>query len=401
MRRRRAPAGRALCAALALAAAPAAADIPGNRIDIGIISDALTSSGQPEGGAAVVAATMAAEDFGTEAGPVDVEVYRAALAAAPGADLDRVRRWLSHDQAAVVLDAAGSTQDDAAIADLMIARGRMLITAALTDDPGPALCRPQVAKWGSYPAIVAHTLAAALAARGRHRVSIIADQSPYGAALSRDLAALMPASAGLTATAVGGDEFRQRLLAAQTAKADALVLAMQGPGLVDVLRAAAANGLPERLDVVAPAASLTDFHHVGLPEAGNLFTVGDFYWDQSAATKAFVKRLGPAIYRDKPHAIQATVYAAVMAYLHAARATHSIDSDTIMAEWRRAAAQTGLFASVSVLPDGRVAHAMYLYRVRGTAGTGAAWQDYELAATVPAEQAYAGPCGPAAAPPGQ
>jgi hypothetical protein len=44
---------------------------------------------------------------------------------------------------------------------------------------------------------------------------------------------------------------------------------------------------------------------------------------------------------------------------------------------------------------------MYLYRVRGTAGTGAAWQDYELAATVPAEQAYAGPCGPAAAPPGQ
>ncbi len=65
-----------------------------------------------------------------------------------------------------------------------------------------------------------------------------------------------------------------------------------------------------------------------------------------------------------PTAVEAGIYSATLALLHAARDANSIDGDAIVAALRRAPIPDTLLGTVTVRPDGVAAHAMQVYRVK-------------------------------------
>ena len=55
---------------------------------------------------------------------------------------------------------------------------------------------------------------------------------------------------------------------------------------------------------------------------------------------------------------------------------------------RKAPIADKLFGPVTIRPDGRAIHAMYRFRVKTPAQSHGKYDDYEVLATIPAEQAF-------------
>jgi branched-chain amino acid transport system substrate-binding protein len=381
--------------AAGLLADPARAHIPDDRIDIGVIADGVAATGQNAERGAVIAAAMAADDFGRAAGSIDVEVHDSPDAGGSADDLAQVRQWLDADHVALVVDAAGSAED-AAIARLLQSRHRMLITADPGADPAGALCAPDVLKWGADPAVLARAVARTLADQRRRRIFLLAAQDGRDASLLRDLAASVPQDGGTIAgTALqpsGARDLTQQLQTVSASDADALVLLLQGPELQQALRLAQQDGITDRMTVVAPLATVTDIAAAGLPAASSVLVVSGFYWDQDAATRRFAARFRARLDQRRPDPADAAVYSAVLAYLRAARARHSIDAETILDQLRRDPPRQTLFGPVDVLPDGQVAHAMHVFRVRRAAGPNTSADVFAPVATIAADRTIVESC---------
>ena len=161
-----------LLALLLLAAGPAQARIPKDIITIGVLDSGAGgySAGRAHG--AQVAAEMAAADFGKSSGRTDAEILVAHAGADPVQALAAVPGWLDHDHAAAIVDSIGAG-GDAGLAKLVAGKGRALLVSTLATDPTPALCAPNVLRWGPDLRAYAVSLVAALAPRGGKRWFVI------------------------------------------------------------------------------------------------------------------------------------------------------------------------------------------------------------------------------------
>ena len=55
---------------------------------------------------------------------------------------------------------------------------------------------------------------------------------------------------------------------------------------------------------------------------------------------------------------------------------------------REAPIDDALFGPVTIRPDGRAVHAMYIFQVKTPAESKGDWDFYKLVATIPADQAF-------------
>ena len=78
----------------------------------------------------------------------------------------------------------------------------------------------------------------------------------------------------------------------------------------------------------------------------------------------------------------------VLAYLHAVKATDTIEGDQVVAQMRAKPIEDPLIGTVNVRIDGRATHAMYVFRVKKPEQSKGRWDDYELIATIPAADAF-------------
>ena len=109
---------------------------------------------------------------------------------------------------------------------------------------------------------------------------------------------------------------------------------------------------------------------------------------RSGGELAFAQRFAARMGGRMPTANQASVYGSVLAYLRAAKAADSIEGERVIAEMQRAPIADPLLGEVTVRKDGRAVHPMYVFRVKPPAESKARWDDYDLVATIPAEQAF-------------
>ncbi len=84
----------------------------------------------------------------------------------------------------------------------------------------------------------------------------------------------------------------------------------------------------------------------------------------------------------------AGVYSSVLAYLRAAAKVNTISGQAVVAEMERAPIDDKLFGTVTIRPDGRAIHAMYLFQVKTPAESHGPWDFYNTVATIPADQAF-------------
>jgi branched-chain amino acid transport system substrate-binding protein len=381
-----------MMAAVLLVVAPGGsrAGIPEDKIKIGILQDQPEPVATETGNGGVVAAQLAASDFGKEFLRGDGEILAGVTAGTHDAVLAQVRDWLDKEDVAAIVSSAGPLIDRA-IAPMVAQRHRTLLV--VSDEAGGAVCSPNVVVWGIGPATRARALARALVSHGTKRWFVLADRSPAGVADQAALGEAVGADGGVMAGAiddVGGaaalGEARARIIAAAP---QAVVMTQSDGDLVDLIGASHTMTLPLQVTFVAPNARIADIDQAGAAAAQGLVVVAPYYWDANAITRRFAQRWSRRMRGAHATGNAAEVYAAVLSFLRAAKAVDDVDSGNVLAELRRAPIKGTLFGDVTVRGDGGVVHDVGVYRVKRPGEIQQRWAYYDQLATIPGAAAVA------------
>jgi branched-chain amino acid transport system substrate-binding protein len=167
-----------------------------------------------------------------------------------------------------------------------------------------------------------------------------------------------------------------------------VALANAGADTNNAVKQAAEYGIRQRgQKLVAFLAFVNDVHAMGLKDAQGLLLTEAFYWDMNDRTRAFAKRFFARMGKA-PSANQAGVYSATLAYLKAVAATDSDDAHLVVPQMKKAPFDDPLFGQMSIRPDGRALHNMYLFEVKAPEESKAPYDYYKLVDTIPGDQAF-------------
>jgi branched-chain amino acid transport system substrate-binding protein len=380
--------------AIVASATAARADFTGKVIKIGILNDQSGLYKDLAGPGSVLAAKMAAEEFGNKIGDTPIEVVFADHQNKPDVGSSIARQWIDADGVDVIVDVPTSS---VALAVSQIAKDKnkvLLVSGAAASDLTGKSCSPNTVHWTYDTYALAHTTAKAeVEAGGKTWFFLTADYA-FGAALERDTTAVVLANGGKV---VGGvkhplntTDFSSFLLQAQSSKAQVIGLANAGGDTINSIKAAAEFGIVKGGQSLAGLlVFVTDVHALGLQAAQGLLLSESFYWDRDAKTRAWSKKWSEKMGGQEPSMVQAGVYAAVLHYLKALKALKSdADGKAVVDEMKKIPTDDPLFGKGVVRADGRKMHAMYLYQVKKPSESKGEWDLYNLVKEVPADQAF-------------
>jgi len=377
--------------AAALAAGTASAQISGNVLKIGVLTD-LTGVYRDLGGpGSIYAAQMAAADAGGKVlgAPIEIVSGDPQNKADVGAAL--VRKWLDVDGVDVVADAPTSGIA-LALQSIMRDKKRIFLMAgpASSDLSGKA-CSPYSFQWvyNTY-SLASGTGAAAVRDGGDSWFFITADYA-FGKALQRDTTAAVVKGGGKVLGSVAhplnASDFSSFLLQAQASKAKVVGLANAGGDTTLAIKQAAEFGLAKGGQRLAGLlVTLNDVNALGLPAAQGLTFTDPWYWDMNDESRAFAKRYAEKMGRP-PNFVQAGVYSAVAHYIKAVAAAGTDDADKVQAKMRELKVDDFMGRNKQVRTDGRVARDFLLVQVKKPEESKGPWDLYKIINTIPAADA--------------
>jgi branched-chain amino acid transport system substrate-binding protein len=384
----------AIVIALALTSNPQAqAQIPGDKIKIGVLGDFSGPFADQVGKGSLVGAQLAAEDFAAEAGNLTVEIVSADHQNKPDLGVSIARRWLDEEGVDAIVDLANSGVG-LAVNSLMHEKNRvMLASATATSDLTGKACQPTTVQWALDTWALGNAVGGAITKMGGATWFFISFDYALGKALQRDageaIAKAGGAVVGSVAHPLGVTDFGSYLLQAQASGAKVIALADTGADAINAIRQAAdfqVLGSDRRL--AALFLQITDIDALGLSTAQGLMLSEAFYWDINDATRAFSERFAKRMGGRMPTEDQAAAYSATLAYLRAAKSANTIAGDVIVAQMRSAPINDLLFGQVVIRPDGRATHPMYVFKVKSPQASKSRYDVYDLVQTIPANLAF-------------
>jgi len=380
--------GSALAVAL-LASQAAWAQLP-NPIKIGVLNDQSGPFGDQSGRGSMIAAQLAAEDFAREAPELKVEIVYGDHQNKPDIGSSIVRAWMDRDGVVAVADAVNSAVG-LAVNDVLRERHRTFIASNVgTSDLTGKFCAPTTVQWTFDTWAFGNSAARALKDVGPFY--FIGFDYALGAALERDTTAALTRLGGKVAGSVkhplGTTDFSSYLLQAQSSGAKVIAFASTGLDFINAAKQAAEFGVTKTATLTGLFTQITDVDALGLPAAQGLLLTEAFYWDLNDSTRAFTRRFAERMPGRVPTENQAGVYSSIMAYLRAAKLAGSVEGERVIEAMRRAPIEDPLFGAVTVRPDGRAIHAMYVFRVKTPAQSKSRWDVYTLVSTIPPELAF-------------
>src|SRR5271165_2937079 len=386
--------GAALAAA-ALTGFPAAAyaQIPGDKIKIGVLSDFSGPFADQVGKGSLVGAQLATEDFAKEAGGLTVEIISADHQNKPDIGVAIARRWVDEEGVDAIVDLANSGVG-LAVNALMHEKNRaMLASATATSDLTGKYCQPTTVQWALDTWALGSAVGRTITKMGGSSWYFISFEYALGKALQRDATEAIVKAGGTVLGSVshplGATDFGSYLLQAQASGAKVVALADTGADAINAIRQAGEFHVgDDDVRLAALFLQITDIHALGLDVAYGLTLSEAFYWDLNDATRAFAKRFAERMDGRMPTEDQAGVYSETLAYLRAAKSADSIDGDKVVAEMKKAPIADPLFGRVVVRPDGRATHPMYVFKVKAPTASKGRWDLYDLVETIPADEAF-------------
>jgi branched-chain amino acid transport system substrate-binding protein len=386
--------GAALIAA-ALAGFPAAADaqIPGDKIKIGVLSDFSGPFADQVGKGSLVGAELAAEDFAKEAGGLSVEIISADHQNKPDIGVAIARRWVDEEGVDAIVDLANSGVG-LAVNTLMHEKNRaMLASATATSDLTGKFCEPTTVQWALDTWALGSAVGRTITKMGGSTWFFISFEYALGKALQRDATEAIVKAGGSVVGSVshplGATDFGSYLLQAQASGAKVIALADTGADAINAIRQATAfHVLGPDTRLAALFLQITDIDALGLEAAQGLILSEAFYWDLNDSTRAFSKRFAERMGGRMPTEDQAAAYSATLVYLRAVKSAGTIEGDKVLAEMKKSPIDDPLFGRVVVRVDGRAMHAMYVFRVKALQESKSRYDDYDLVETIPAEAAF-------------
>ena len=383
-----------LALAIVASATAARADFTGKSIKIGVLNDQSGLYKDLAGPGSVMAAKMAAEEFGNKIGDTPIEIISADHQNKPDVGSAIARQWYDVDGVDVIVDVPTSS---VALAIAQITREKnkvFLASGPAASDLTGAKCSPNTVHWTYDTYALAHTTGTAeVQAGGKTWFFLTADYA-FGQALERDTTAVVTAAGGKI---VGGvkhplntTDFSSFLLQAQASKAKVIGLANAGGDTINSIKAASEFGIVKGGQRLAGLlVFITDVHALGLQTAQGLLLSESFYWDRDDKTRAWSKKFADRMGGKMPSMVQAGVYASVLHYLKALKALKSDgDGKAVVDQMKKMPTDDPAFGKGTIRVDGRKMHPMYLYEVKKPSESKGSWDYYKLKKEVPAEQAF-------------
>ena len=384
----------ALCTVTLAAASAQPADPVGHPVRIGVITDMNGSLSAQTGSGAVLAVQMAAEDCKqAECAGMTIEVLSADHQNKADIAIGIVRDWWDNKGVDAVSDIVQATVQ-IAVQHEAAAHNKIALftggTARLTNED----CAPATSvmwMWDTYG--LAAGITKPLAKPGTKWFFITPDYV-FGKGLQADATAMVKAAGGEVVGSVShpfgyAGDFSPFLLQAQASGADVIGIASTGTDLINVLKQAREFGVGEGHQKLATfALTLPDVAALGLPTAQGVLVNEAFYWDLDDRTRAWSRRFAARNGGRMPSTIQAGDYTVARAYLRAVAASHSTDTATVIAKLHELPVDDLLTRNGTLRPDGRMAHDIYLFRVKTPAESKGPYDFYDLVATIPAAEAF-------------
>ncbi|HZW14036.1 MAG TPA: ABC transporter substrate-binding protein [Noviherbaspirillum sp.] len=372
-------------------AGSASAQISGDVIKIGFITDISGLYSDIDGAGGVEAIRMAIADFGGSVNGKKIEVISADHQNKADVAASKAREWFDREGLDVLV---GGTNSGASLAMAKVAaeKKKPFIaigagSARLTNEE----CTPYTVHYAYDTVALAKGTGSAVVKQGGKSWYFLTADYAFGASLEKDTAEVVKAAGGSVVGSVkhplSASDFSSFLLQAQSSKAQILGLANAGGDTINAIKAANEFGITGSMKLAGLLMFINDIHSLGLNLTKGMYLTDGWYWDQNDDSRKWAKRYFERM-KKMPSMLQAADYSATMQYLNAVKAAGTDDADKVIAQLKNTKIND-MFAKNGVIrPDGRMVHDMFLMQVKAPNESKYAWDYYKVVQTIPGDQAF-------------
>jgi len=360
-------------------------------VRVGVINDLSGPYRDLADPGSVVAAELAAEDFGGTVAGRTIEILSADHQNKPDVGSAIARRWYEEDGVDAIADVPTSS---VALAIQEISRAQkkiFLISGGSVSAFYGKACSPySIHTADDTHAYTVASARAVVESGGKTWFMLVSDYAA-GHAIEKLATAAVTEAGGEVVGAVrhpqNTSDFSSFVLQAQGSGAQVVGLGNFGADTVNAIKQANEFGLTKAgQSLVSFGMFISEVHALGLETAHGLLLAESFYWDLNDRTREFAARFQARTGR-KPTRQQATTYATIVHYLKAIQAAGTDEPDAVMSQMRSAPfdffGETG-----EIRKDGRLVHDSYLWRVKAPEESKGPWDYYSLVRKIPAKDVF-------------
>jgi branched-chain amino acid transport system substrate-binding protein len=372
-------------------AGPALAQVSGDTIKIGFITDMSGTYADLDGPGGAEAIRMAIADMGGAINGKKIELVVADHQNKADIAASKAREWF--DQQGVDMLVGGTNSGvNLAMAKVAAEKKRPFFSVGagstrLTNEE----CTPYTVHYAYDTTALARGTGGALLKQGEKNWFFLTADYAFGQSLEKDTADVVKAGGGKVLGSVkhplAASDFSSFLLQAQGSKAQVLGLANAGGDTINAIKAANEFGINKSTKLAGLLMMITDTHTLGLNLTQGMYLTDGWYWDLNADTRAWSKRYFGKM-KKQASMVQAGDYSAALTYLKAVKATGTDDGDKVMAYLKKTPVHDMFTANGVIRPDGRMVHDMYLMHVKKPAESKYPWDYYTVATVIPGDSAY-------------
>jgi branched-chain amino acid transport system substrate-binding protein len=363
-------------------------------VRIGVLNDMSGPYADYQGLGSVVAAQMAVEDYGGKVAGRKIEVISGDHQNKADIGSSLARQWFDTQGVEAIVDLPNSA---VALAVNQIVKDKnkaFIASGAGTAELTGAQCTPNTVAWTYDTWELGHALGRAVVGQGKRSWFFISANYAFGHDLQKQASEAVIQDGGKVLGSVdaplGTADFSSYLIQAQSSHAEVLAFANAGDDLTNSVKQAGEFGVKNQMALVGFVLTIQNIPALTLKAAQGLLTVNAWYWDVNAATRNWARRFEQRFPKhQKPNDMQAGVYSSILAYLKAVDKVGKVDDGrAVIATMKASPAEDPVYGKVTIRPDGRAMHPVYLLQAKAPQESKEAWDYFKIVSTIPAERAF-------------
>ena len=364
------------------------------QIRIGVLNDMSGPYADYQGLGSVVAAQMAVEDYGGKVAGRKIEVISGDHQNKADIGSSLARQWFDTQGVEAIVDLPNSA---VALAVNQVVKDKnkaFIASGAGTAELTGAQCTPNTVAWTYDTWELGHALGRAVVGQGKRSWFFIAANYAFGHDLQKQASEAVIQDGGKVLGSVdaplGTADFSSYLIQAQSSHAEVLAFANAGDDLTNSVKQAEEFGIKNQMALVGFVLTIQNIPALTLKAAQGLLTVNAWYWDLNDATRHWARRFEQRFPKhQKPNDMQAGVYSSVLAYLKAVdKVGKADDGKAVIATMKASSAEDPVYGKVTIRPDGRAMHPVYLLQAKAPQESKEPWDYFKIVSTIPAERAF-------------
>jgi branched-chain amino acid transport system substrate-binding protein len=369
----------------------AAAQISGEVVKIGFITDMTGGFADPDGAGGVEAIKLAIADAGGMVDGKKIELLTFDHQNKADNASSKAREWFDQQGLDVLI---GGTNSAASLAMAKIAAEKKKPyiaigagTARLTNEE----CSPYSIHYAYDTVALARGTGSAVFKQGGKTWYFLTADYAFGKSLESETAKVVKEAGGTVVGSVkhptATSDFSSFLLQAQASKAQVLGLANAGDDAVNAVKSAYEFGINKSMKLAALIFTINDIHALTLPIAKGMYLTDHWYWDMNPETRKWAQRYFAKM-KKMPSSFQAADYSAATQYLAAVKVSGTDSPDKILAYLKSVKLNDMYVKDGYVRADGRMMNNMYLMQVKDPAESKYPWDYYKVIEAIPSEKIY-------------